>query len=213
MDVFEILCHLRGVNGDGPEDDDKSYSAAEPNAFIRTHPEWGKEHREFVEFIWREVNHEATEAWLKFLVDCARYLSDLIGGDVPILASREVVESSLGISRPTDAEAIAMGKTMQRAIDNRVRQESSVVNEKLLADLESLLTGHAGNVVPADSRWLTTKDIAARLGISKVGAERKCRSGEIDADKTTGGQWRTTEKRLNNSPYLKRRNGRRKNDA
>ena len=47
---------------------------------------------------------------MKFLVDCARYLSDLIGGDVRIMASREVVESSLGISRPTDAEAIAMAK-------------------------------------------------------------------------------------------------------
>jgi hypothetical protein len=45
-------------------------------------PEWGKQHREFVEFTWREVNHEGTEALLKFLGDCARYLSDFIGGEV-----------------------------------------------------------------------------------------------------------------------------------
>jgi predicted site-specific integrase-resolvase len=45
--------------------------------------------------------------------------------------------------------------------------------------------------------------MAARLNISEVTVARLCRKGSLDADKTTGNQWRTTEERLRRSPYLK----------
>jgi excisionase family DNA binding protein len=191
------------MNGDGPGERFDAHTPAELNALMHADPEWGKDRRAWVEHIWRVPNRAATEQWIRLLVDCARYLSDVIGGDVPVLAPRDVVEASVGVRRSGDDGALLIGNVVQRSIAAQVNRQAEFTNEALLEEIRRLFGSRTAPELPPTSRWLTTRDIAARLGISKATAERKCRNGEIDADKTAGNEWRTTERRLRGSPYLK----------
>lgn len=115
--------------------------------------------------------------------------------------------NSMGIDRTGDKDALLVGKSISRAIRSQVREAADSNTESLLAELEQLLEGVINNAAPAHSKWLTTEQVAARLGLNRATIERKFRSGEIDGDKTAGNQWRTTEQRLRNSSYLKKKAG------
>ncbi len=159
--------------------------------------------RSWAEHHWRTGGKETSEQWVRLLVAAARYLSDLIGGDVPILAPREVVNASVRIDRTGDNGALLIGRSISRAIRSQVREAVDINAQSLLAEFERLLEGVVNNTAPTHSKWLTTEHVAARLDLNRATVERKFRSGEIDGDKTAGNQWRTTEQRLRNSPYMK----------
>lgn len=198
---FLLLCSITGFNGDGP--DGKTYYSAGLIEQMRRNPEFLQETRALREHIWRTVNRLQAQALIVLLVSTARYLSDVIGADVPVLASREVIDASLGIARPDDRDALLVGKAMQRAVRSQLGQERQQLSAEIVAEIQRLLEGMPARTVPPADRFLTTQDMAARLGISEVTVARLCRRGELDADKTAGGQWRTTEARLNRSKYLR----------
>lgn len=206
---FEFLCRITGYNGDGP--DGRVHDTEGLIACMRSNPEFLMETQSLREHVWRTVNRPSAEALISLLVSTARYLSDVIGGDVPVLASREVIDASLGFARPDDRDALLVGKAMQRAVRSQLGEQSQQMSAKIVADVRRLLDGMPARTVAPASRHLNSKDIAARLGIAEVTVARLCRSGQIDATKTTGNQWRTTEARLKASPYLNgkraRRNG------
>lgn len=208
MEPFTFLSQLRGVNGDGP--DGEWHPASELNALMTLHPVWGEEHRSFIEHTWRDANRQASLGWFRLLIDCARYLSDLLGTDVPVLVPRDVAEASVGIRRATDDTALLLGKTVQRSIASQVAHNVAITNEALLEEIRTLFAARRTEPAPSSSRWLSTRDIAVRLSIDEVTAARLCKRGLIHADKTAGGQWRTTEERLRQSPYLKGQNRRRR---
>lgn len=201
MDVFEFLCELRGINGDGPHDDGKAYTAAELNVLMRANPDWGREQRAWVEHIWRVPQRDVTEAWIETLIAAARLLSDLTGGPVPFVAPREMVEASANLRRQDDG-ALLIGKAVQRSIAAQVGSQAQITNEAVLEEIRQLFQGQPAPATPPGSRWLSTKDIATRLSIDPVTAARYCKKGLIDASKTASGQWRTTEDRLRRSPFL-----------
>jgi hypothetical protein len=119
-----------------------------------------------------------------------------------VLAPRDVVNASVGIGHAGDDDALLLGKAVQRSIAAQVSRNVQLTNEALLEEISRLFGERAGRTVPPASRWLNTRDIAARLAIEEVTAARLCRKGLILAEKTAGGQWRTTEDRLRRSPYL-----------
>jgi len=200
MDVFEFVCLLRGVNvadHDGPVRE-----GTELVNLMRRDPQWGEYFRSGLEHHWSTCGRPVTEEWMKLLVAAARYLSDLIGGDVPLLAPRDAVEASVGICRTADAEALLIGKAVHRSIANQVSRNTTALSESVLEELRRLIGDQAARAVPASSKWLSTRDIAARLAIDVVTAARLCKKGLILAEKTQGGQWRTTEEQLRRSSYL-----------
>lgn len=207
---FEMVYRLRISTGDGP--DGRTYSSAGLIILMRHDEEFYELERSLVEHHWRTAGWRETEDWIRLLLNTARYLSDLVGGDVPVLAPREVIDASIGVPGPGDKEALLIGKSIGRAIRSQVREAADSNTESLLAEFERLLDGVVNNAAPAHSKWLTTEQVAARLGLNRATIERKFRSGEIDGDKTAGNQWRTTEQRLRNSSYLNKK-GRGSRDA
>lgn len=104
---------------------------------------------------------------------------------------------------PGDDEAYEIGRAIHRSIQRRISEHLTLGMSDVLDEIRRAAGERADRAVPARSLWLTTRDIAARLGIDEITAARHCRRGLIDADKTAGGQWRTTEDRLRRSKYLR----------
>jgi excisionase family DNA binding protein len=204
---FEFAYWIHGTNGDGP--DGRMHDAAGLIAMMRTDPEYAEHERSFCEFRWREARRE-TVALIEILIGTARYMSDLIGWDVPVLAPRDVINASLGINGKNDAQALLMGKAMNRAIQKEVRDGMAGISDSHLAEIERMLQGVMNNTAPIHSKWMTTDQVAVRLQLNRATVERKFRRGEILGDKTSGNQWRTTEDQLRRSPYLTGKRGKRR---
>jgi len=113
---FELAFRLRISTGDGP--DGKMHDAAGLIRLMRIDAEFRDWERSGAEHHWRHGDRGATEQWIQLLVATARYLSNLIAGDVPILAPREVVDASVGIDRRADEDALLIGKSIRRAIQS-----------------------------------------------------------------------------------------------
>lgn len=209
-EFFEFVFRLRVSFGDGPEDDGQVYDAAGLIAWMRKDPEFALMRRSFFEHVWRNEGRLDTVAWIQLLVGGARYLSDLIGGDVPVLAQRDVIDASLGVNGKNDAQALVIGKAISRAVQNGVREQTAALSESHLAEFERMLQGVMNNMAPSHSKYLTTEQVAVRLTLSRATVERKFRNGEILGEKTAGNQWRTTEEKLRLSPYMKGKGRRRR---
>lgn len=204
---FEFLCRVTGFNGDGP--DDRTHDTEGLIECMRRDPEFLERTQSLREHVWRTVNRASAEALIALLVSTARYLSDVIGGDVPVLASREVINASLGVAAPDERDALLIGKAMQRAVRSQLGSEREQMAADIVAEVRRLLDGIPVRTVAPANLHLDTKDVAARLGIAEVTVARLCRRGLIDADKTAGNQWRTTEARLKTSLYLNGKRGNR----
>lgn len=208
VDVFLSIMRVLGLQGDC----DGEYFATtdELLAYLKTHPDACEMQMSMFEYHWTHAGRDDAQALVRWLVTLARHLSDLAGGDVPFLTPREVVEASVGVARPTDADALLIGKTVQRSIRTQMSEQSAEMTQTLLAQMERLLAGHSRQIIPAESKYLDTRQMAERLGLDEVTVARHCKRGKIDADKTAGNQWRTTEDRLRRSPYMNRKNGKRR---
>ena len=82
------------------------------------------------------------------------------------------------------------GKAIQRAIRTQLNAESEQISAAITKEIERLVTGLPTQVVAPADKYLDTEAIAVRLAISEITAARLCKRGEIDADKTSGNQWR-----------------------
>jgi hypothetical protein len=200
VDAFDFLCLIKGHTGDGP--DGRTHDAKGLVEWMHADPEWGQEYRWRWEHIWSHAKRASTIAWIECLTAAARYLSNLVGGDVPFLVPRDLVEDMVGTNHMKDPDALLIGKAVHRTIQKQVQAHSQIAGETILTEIQRLFTSTPTQSAPIVGRYLDTKQIGVRLCISEVTAARLCRSGLIDADKTSGNQWRTTERRLRGSPYL-----------
>jgi hypothetical protein len=197
--VFWVL----GIEGDGA--DEKVHSTAELIEQMRDDADYRADQKAFWEHVWRTDCRPKTEALIQLFTAGARYLSDLIGGDVPVLAPRDVVEASVGINRQSADDALLVGKAMQRAIRNQLDGRSQQMTETILAEMQKLLSTGGAGFVPANSKYLDTKQIGGRLGLAPKTVRKLCNQGQIIARKLASGEWRTTEEDLEDSPYLKKK--------
>jgi hypothetical protein len=203
-ELFLFLFRALGVNGDG-----KTGTVCSTDELVdqmREDPDYLGDRRSLYEHYWRTTGRTSAHQLVQILVSSARYLSDLSGGDIPLLAPRDEVELAAGLAKSSDTDAMQLGRVVQRCIRSQVSAQVSNNNAELLAELRSLLGQKTERcAMPSNSQYLTTQDIALRLDLSVKTVQRLCAKFEIDADKTSGGQWRTTETRLRRSPYLKSR--------
>lgn len=206
-EFFELIFCFQGTYGDGP--DGRTHDTAGLVLLMRSDPEFALRQRSFWENYWRNEGRLETVARIQVLVGLARYLSDLIGGDVPLFAPRDVIDASLGINGKNNGEAL-IGKALFRAVQNSVQEQAAAMSEAQFAEFERMLQGVMNNTAPSHSKYLTTEQVATRLSLSRATVERKFRKGEILGDKTAGNQWRTTEEKLRLSPYLKGKGRRRR---
>ena len=206
-EAFLFIYWVLGVNGDG--NDEQVHPTHELIEQMRADPAYLAEEKAFREHVWRNECRDTAESLIQLFMLSARYLSDLTGGDVPLLAPRDVVEASVGVARQSQADVLLIGKSIQKAVQAQLGNRSQQMTEAILAEIQQLMTDRGMQTVPAGSKLLDTKQMAARLNISEVTAARLCLRGQIDADKTSGNQWLTTEERFRRSPYLngKKRGG------
>jgi hypothetical protein len=197
---FLVACRALGINGDGP--DGQVCTTEELIRAMRADPVYLEEQKEFWEHVWQGDCQREAKALVQSLMLGARYLSDLAGASIPLLASRELAEASAGLVRQPDAEALLIGKAIRRTTVNHLAKQSQQITETILAAIQQHLSGRPNDIVPTRSKYLDTKQMAARLNLNEVTVARLCKRREIDADKTAGNQWRTTEDRLRRSPYL-----------
>jgi hypothetical protein len=210
-EAFLAICKVVGWNGDTPAG--HCATAEDAVRVMRANPDFLQSERALLEAAWRGSDRTRAEALIELLVAAARYLSDLVQGDVPLVVSRSEIEASTGLMRSLDAEAMSLGKTVQRAIRAGVREQSNDANEVLLAEIQKIIAAAPSRAHAPAGRLLSTEDMATCLNLSLKTVQKLCVRGEIDADKTAGGQWRTTEKRLRQSPYLKGKKRRGQADA
>ncbi|MEE9295598.1 MAG: hypothetical protein V3W34_11640 [Phycisphaerae bacterium] len=198
LTVFRIL----GVYGDG---NGTFGTNEELIARMRADTGYQNEERAFMEMVLTTVNRGVAEQLLSLLHSTARYVSDLIRGDVPVLVSRDDIVQMAAGATSRESDALRLGRSVERAIRNQVAVQSERHAEQLLSQIQELFNSAATGFVPPSGKLLNTDGIAARTGLAVKTVRRLCNEGKIDADKTGGGEWRTTEDRLQNSHYFKRR--------
>jgi hypothetical protein len=152
---------------------------------------------------WRGAGRHRVEQLILLLMDVVRYLSDVIGGEVPALVPRTMVETNPDPAHTRREDALQLGNAVQRSIAAQVTRNVGASTEELLTAIRELLGERPASAVPPSSKWLSTQDIAERLNLDAVTVARLCKKRLIVAQKTAGGLWRTTEDRLRRSPYLK----------
>ncbi len=205
-DAFLFIFWVLGIHGDGA--DGKAHPTAELIEEMRRDVDYREEQKAFWEHVWQTTCRARTEALFQFFAAGARYLSDLIGADVPVLAPREVVEASVGIHRGSADDTLLIGKVMQRAIRTQLDGQSREMTAVIVAEIQKLMMSRDHRFVPTDHRYLDTDQMAANLGLAPKTVRKLCNQGKITARKLAGGEWRTTQEDLDNSPYLRERNGR-----
>jgi hypothetical protein len=202
---FLLVSKILRRFGDCP--DGKTHDAEGFAAMLAADPEFAESERSVMEHHWRNRGYGDAEQLIHSFVGIARYLSDVIGGDVPILAPRDVIDSSIGIRGGDSRGELLIGKSIIRAIRSQTQATAQLGNQALLEEIGRLLRENAAYGTPPASKYLTTKQVAEHLELNTATVERKFRVGELDGDKTGGKQWRTTADRLMKSPYMRKKQG------
>jgi hypothetical protein len=126
---------------------------------------------------------------------------------MPILVARDEVEAAASLAKVGDADALRIGRSLDRVVRNQVAEQSRKLSTDVIEQIRELYGSAAAGFLPPSEKRLDTDGIAARTNLSAKTIRRLCSEGQIDADKTNGGQWRTTEDRLWKSRYFKGRRG------
>ncbi len=202
---FLLVSRLLGRNGDGP--DGETHDEAGFAELLDADPVFAESECSLMEHHWRNVGGGDAEQMIRTFVGIARYLSDVIEGDVPILAPRDVINSSIGIHGGDSRGELLIGKSIIRAIRSQTESAARLENQALLEGIGRLLRENSSFGTPPASKLLKTKQVAELLELGTATVERKFRSGDLDGDKTGGNEWRTTAERITQSPYMKSKRG------
>lgn len=89
---FLLICRVLGIQGTGRGG--RLVDTSELLDQMQEDPEFLTEIRALREHLWRTYNRVQAQALISLLLNGARYLSDLVGGDLPVLAPREIVYAS-----------------------------------------------------------------------------------------------------------------------
>jgi len=201
--LFLFVCRVLRVfqldTGDGPRSTDELI------AEMRADPSQLAHERSLYETYWAGQGQADAERLIEIFMAAARYLSDVVEGPIPLLVNRDEAMTSVRLGDSPDGDAMRLGRAMQRSIQNQIERSTAGLSEPILAEIRRIVDDRPAIAVPTASRYLDTAAIAARLSLATKTVQRLCKRGEIDADKTAGKEWRTTEDRLKKSTYLNHR--------
>lgn len=167
----------------------------------RTEPDEAESMRTFWEHILATQERTMAEQAFTVLFDTACYVSNIIGGPVPVLLPRGDVESMNLASESGRGAALAIARSIERLVEAQSAALEQPRQERLLAKIEDVVARCGANAVPSDQRQLSTDQIAARLNLAPKTVRKLCNQGKIIARKLAGGEWRTTQQDLERSPY------------
>jgi excisionase family DNA binding protein len=174
---------------------------------MRADPELCEDRKSLLECHLQTYGRDAAEALIRLFHSTLVYLSGLIDGPVPVLLPREDVESLTAAPRQK-GPAVTLARSIERLVRDQTTELLQPRDDQLLAKLEDLLARHGADAVPLNGRFLNTAQMAKRLGMAPKTVRKLCSQGQIKAKKLAGGEWRTTQEDLDDSPYLKRKNRR-----
>jgi len=151
------------------------------------------------------------ECLIRAHVSVARRLSALL--DRPASESVPPTAATGSGQEPSAAksEALEIGTAVQRSIRRTIAECWATGLREMVDEIRGSLSEHITDTIPDRSRWLNTTAIAKRLSPAPKTVRKLCNQGLIDARKTAGGEWRTTEDKLRGSRYLLGRKHRRIN--
>jgi hypothetical protein len=171
---------------------------------MRANPAYLMEQRSFYEAVLRERARSTGEELLRLLHGATAYLSNLIGGPVPVLFPRIDMRTLKAANGDGPGAALALGRVVQQLVRSQGAEEQDRRNEHLLAEIEHMVA-HAGfRAVPANKKHLDSTDVAGRLGLHPKTVRRLFAEQKLIGTKLASGEWRTTEADLAASPYLKK---------
>jgi hypothetical protein len=150
----------------------------------------------------KKVLRPQAEDAFRILFSATSYLSNLIAGPVPVLVSREEMHDMAASGHSGDGAAFAIARSLERLVRSRVTEQVAQRDDKLVERIQKVVGSSSPSPLPMNGRYLNTEQIGERLSLAPKTVRRLCNEGEIDADKTSGGEWRTTIDRLEKSPYL-----------
>lgn len=201
----EFLTVYKVLGIEWAEFDEPAISAPDMVRKFRSNPELLERQRSFWEHILTTINRKTAEDLVRVLFNATCYVSNLIGGPLPVLLPRN---KALLLAR-TNANLQGSAMTIARSIRSLVCEQSvqfqAPREEQLLARIEETVGRAAFQAVPANGRYLSTAQIAAQLSLAPKTVRRLCNQGQIIAKKLAGGEWRTTQADLDRSPYLQKR--------
>jgi hypothetical protein len=144
-------------------------------------------------------------------VSIARRLSSLLDRPASELVPPTAATGNGKELSTAKTEALEIGTAVQRSIRRTITECWTAGLREMVDEIRSFLSEHITDTIPDRSRWLNTTAIAKRLSLAPKTVRKLCGQGLIDAQKTAGGEWRTTEDKLRGSRYLLGRKHRRIN--
>lgn len=205
-DEFLVVFKLLGVRE--VDESGRRVPSDEVIRQLRADPEELEEVRGLWEQILKSHARSAAEKLLRLLLSTSSYLSNLIDGPVPVLLPRKDVDLLGSVNGDGDGSALVFAKSLQRLVRTQTTELQRPHDEQLLAKIEDMIARVGAGAVPADKRHLTSEQVAARLGLAPKTVRKLFNQGKLIGRKLAGGEWRTTQDDLDNSPYLRERNGR-----
>lgn len=185
-EAFLFIFRFLGINGDGV--DGEVHTTTELIEQMRANPDYRAEQKAFQEHVWKTNNLPRTEALIQMFMTSARYLSDLIGGDVPILAPRDIVEAGVGVHRPPSNDALLIGKAMQRAIQGQLDTGTKKISEMILTKIGKIMDANHDGFITPNMKYLNTRQIGQQLGLAAKTVRKLCNNGDIVTKKLAGGE-------------------------
>jgi len=200
--VFKLL-GLREIDDDG-----RRVPNSEVIRRLRADPDELEDTRGVWEQILKTHGRDAAEKLLRLLLSTCSYLSNLLGGPVPVLLPRQDVDLLVRANGDSHAPALAIAKSLQRLVRAQVAELEQPRDEQLLSKIEDMMARVGTNPVPANKRHMGTDRVAGMLGVAPKTVRKWFKQGKLIGKKLAGGEWRTTQADLDASPYLQQKNRR-----
>lgn len=166
--------------------------------------------RSFIEFRLAHVDRSKGEALLRLLFSTTSYLSDVLGGPVPVMMPRDDVNALLGAGDGTDGAAVALARSLKKLVRTQALEVLQPQDAQLVAQLEEIVAKVGSNGVPSRQKYMNSEQIGKFLGLAPKTVRRLFNERKL-IGKKVGNEWRATQEQVEDSPYMKR--GRRRDRA
>jgi hypothetical protein len=206
----EFFTILKVLGWTGYEDGPKVVSPYELVRHLSADPDRLDFQRSFIEHRLAHLNRPMGEALLRLLFSTTSYLSDVLGGPVPVMMPRDDVNALLGAGDGSDGAAAALVRSLKKLVRTQAEEILQPQDAQLVAQLEEIVAKVGSSGVPTRQMYMNSEQIGKLLGLAAKTVRRLFNEGKL-IGKKVGNEWRATREQVEDSPYMKR--GRRRGRA
>lgn len=182
-------------------------AAVSPHELIRelsSDPDRLDFQRSFIEHRLANLDRPMGEALLRLLFSTTNYLSNVLGGPVPVMMPREDVNALLGVGDDSDTATAALARSFKKLVRTQAEEILQPQDTQLVAHLERIVAMIGTNGVPSRQRYMDSAQIAKLLNLAPKTVRRLFNEGKL-IGKKVGNEWRATREQIEDSPYMKSR--------